>query len=382
MTTPTTNPLGYLGIDSNNPRQTYIRARDPSTTDFRPYSIGDRWVNKLNGSAWMLVSKTIGVAIWQPIGGGATQVQTLTGDTFGPVSPLGGNINIVGSSGLRVDGGFAPSTLTLNNLRDLSAFVVSPFVGESEYTTIQAAMNAALAAGGGNVIILPGTYSENLSFISGVNLIGLQDPRSNSGSLSHIIGNHVFPATNFFSVQNLSFNATGGNTFATAAGANVSVIFDNCVLNQLAGPGSVFNIDAAAGGTNFYFYQCNFAAVDRVFNLIANAQVQLNECTTITPITFVCSSNGSQFSFASDISGEDFYSGTSRGTYRFCRLNNSVQNLQINPGAAVELTHCSVNSPFAFYATGTGALNKALNVCTGAATTPAGTLVVTTFATS
>lgn len=380
MVTPTSNPLGYLGIDSLNPRDTFYRRRNPTVTDLRPYKLGDRWINTQAASAFILVSKSNSIADWEAMGGGSTQVASLSGNTGGAIFPVAGNINLFGTSGLIFDG--VGNTLTVNNLRDLSPFVVSPFIGESEYTSIQAAMNAALLAGGGNVIILPGTYSENLTFISGVNLIGLQDPRSNSGALTHIIGNHVFPATNFFSVQNLSFNAAAGNTFATTAGANVSVIFDNCVLNQLAGPGSVFNIDAAAGGTNFYFYQCNFAAVDRVFNLIANAQVQLNGCTTIAPSTFVCSSNGSQFSFASDISGEDFYSDTSTGTYRFCRLNNSVQNLQINLGAAVELTHCSVNSPFAFYATGTGALNKALNVCTGAATTPEGTLTVTTFTTS
>jgi len=382
MVTPTTTPLGYLGVDSPNPRNTFYRRRNPTINDLRSYKLGDRWVNTQDATAFILVSKTNTIADLEAIGGGSTQIASITGDTFGPVFPTAGNINLIGSSGLKVDGGFAPSTLTLNNLRDLSPFVVSPFIGESEYTSIQTAMNAALVVGGGNVIILPGIYSENLSFISGVNLIGLQDPRSNSGSIVHIIGNHVFPATNFSSIQNLSFNAAAGNTFSTAGGANVSVIFDNCVLSQLAGGGAVFNITTPAGGTNFFFYQCNFAAVTNTFTLVSNAQVELHECTSIAPSTFICSSNALVVAFSSNINGEDFYSGTSRGFYRFCRLNNSVQNLQINPGAVVELTHCSINSPAANYATGTGALNKALNVCTGAATTPAGTLAVTTFATS
>ncbi len=47
-------------------------------------------------------------------GGGGSPVQTLTGDTGGPVPPTLNNINLIGGAGVSVAGNAGTSTLTIN----------------------------------------------------------------------------------------------------------------------------------------------------------------------------------------------------------------------------------------------------------------------------
>lgn len=64
MATPNSFPLGYLGTDSINARDTYYRRRDPTPADYRAYKIGDRWINTSSSTPFMLVSKSNLSATW------------------------------------------------------------------------------------------------------------------------------------------------------------------------------------------------------------------------------------------------------------------------------------------------------------------------------
>jgi hypothetical protein len=91
-----------------------IATRDPTSTDLN-YKLGREWINKSTPSIWYLGSKTTSVATWIAAGSGTSGgVVTLTGDSGGAISPLAGNITVVGDSadGMSVVG--TANTLTVN----------------------------------------------------------------------------------------------------------------------------------------------------------------------------------------------------------------------------------------------------------------------------
>ena len=91
-----------------------VATRDPTSTDLN-YKLGREWINKSTPSLWFLGSKTTSVATWIAAGSGASGgVVTLTGDSGGAISPLAGNITVVGDSadGMSVVG--TANTLTVN----------------------------------------------------------------------------------------------------------------------------------------------------------------------------------------------------------------------------------------------------------------------------
>jgi hypothetical protein len=99
-TIPPPNPLSYEG-------QVAIpfvtRTYDPQTT-FNTFPISCVWINTSSSQAWMLVSKPLGVANWLPIGGGATQIGTITTPDAQVVHPVASNINFLQSGGINITG--------------------------------------------------------------------------------------------------------------------------------------------------------------------------------------------------------------------------------------------------------------------------------------
>jgi hypothetical protein len=92
-----------------------IAQRNPTPNDVN-YPLGQEWVNSVNATAYLLtqVSTISGVyqASWQSITGAASSLNTLTGNTGGPISPTFGDIQIVGTGSVAVAG--SGSTLTIS----------------------------------------------------------------------------------------------------------------------------------------------------------------------------------------------------------------------------------------------------------------------------
>jgi hypothetical protein len=97
------------GLYVPNPK-TVIAKRAPATTDVG-YEFGTLWVDKIAGASYQMVMISAGAATWITLGGGSGAVATLTGNSGGAISPVAGNINIVGGAGVTVTG--AGSTLTI-----------------------------------------------------------------------------------------------------------------------------------------------------------------------------------------------------------------------------------------------------------------------------
>ena len=121
-----------------------------------------------------------------------------------------------------------------NNFSGLSPFIVSSTAGQGSYSTIQAAINAANAAGGGTVYIDVGTYTENLTLYGNISLIGAMAPGQATVT---IIGNHT--ATNWVGVigfENIYMRVDSGTllTFTTNSASSDNINITNCYIRARA----------------------------------------------------------------------------------------------------------------------------------------------------
>jgi len=184
----TTKRSGY-GLSSPLPELSPIPIkadRSPTAQD-NGYEIGTTWINTNPLSAdfndvWMITSVVAGSANWEPIGM----------DT----------------------GGSAP----------ISKYVVDAD-GTGDYTTVQAAVDAANAAGGGVVWCRPGTYTENLTLYDGTRIRG-----SVTFGPVTITGVHTPPASGTVIFQDMQLTSAT-HIFSSAAAGTTAIYVTYCVTS-------------------------------------------------------------------------------------------------------------------------------------------------------
>jgi hypothetical protein len=283
---PGDNPTAYLGLKETNPPQLYFRNRAPLVTDSRPYDKGDIWIDEVALEGYTLARNIGGVATWigmaggvgldtltgnaggavppdgadninflgaggltvtgnpgtftltvAPSGGGSV-TETLTGDAGGAVGPDGvGNIDILGNTagylnGIQFTGTPGANTMTAMDLRNITIYVVDAVAGQTEYQTVQAAINAANAAGGGTVYIRPGVYIEDLVLYDAVDLTAAV--ATPAGYQTTITGVHTPPATGTMSIRNLALTSATDILNSAVAGTTTIVIID-CITDCATG---------------------------------------------------------------------------------------------------------------------------------------------------
>lgn len=390
MVTPTTTPLAYLGVDSQNPRDTFYRRRAPTSSDLRAYSIGDRWINTQSSSAFILVSKTNTSSQWEAIGGGSTQVASLTGNDAIPVGPIAGNINISGISGLRVIN-TAPATISLDNLRDLSDFVVSSIPGDSEYSSIQGAINAAAAVGGGIVFIKQGTYIEDLTMGLNVQLIGVtEDP------LFVLIDGTVFIPIGVANIalKNLMIsNLTSGTGHCISEAPfppriTFNLLMENVVVTQTNPAFDAMNyINGGAGtNTNTTMINCTINGGGEGCSFNRFNHLTAWNCT-ISGITKSASSNSLSLMnfYYCNLNGQVALQTSPTNWISYCNIiSGATEAIDCFSATDLRVVHCIVDSTAAsgFWATsfgGGGTLNKADVVLTGTALGIDPAIILTTY---
>jgi len=99
-TTPNNTYTSNAGLSSSSPFVDVFETRDPTGNDTQ-YPIQKKWLNTATSNFWELVRFTssggILQAVWVNLTAGSSgQVQTITGNSGGPLTPIGGNINVVG----------------------------------------------------------------------------------------------------------------------------------------------------------------------------------------------------------------------------------------------------------------------------------------------
>lgn len=220
------------GFSPENVQLPTVQNRAPTTFDVN-YPIGKRWVDEVGGSEYSLVQiSSLGGTLsanWVLLSPASSSLNSLQGDIGGPVLPTSGLINIVGSNGLIVSGNAGTSTLTIEPTE--SGFPISPFVvgpsGQAGYQTIASAISAASTAGGGTVYIQPGTYTENLTLVSNVNLVGASSSPTES---VEIIGTHTPPTSGSIGFTDIFFSSSG-SVLSSAAAGTANIFFDSCLFD-------------------------------------------------------------------------------------------------------------------------------------------------------
>lgn len=99
----------YMGVRAITPPDLVFAERAPTSAD-TAHVIGDIWLDKTALASYQFLGTN-----WIELGTGVVgDIATLTGDTGGPISPVGANIDILGdvTSGIHVDGTAGTLTIT------------------------------------------------------------------------------------------------------------------------------------------------------------------------------------------------------------------------------------------------------------------------------
>lgn len=129
--------------------------------------------------------------------------------------------------------------MAYRNYSVANGFTVDPS-GNGDFTTITLALAAATS--GKDIFIRPGTYTENLTLKSGVNLVGFS---GDDGGTVKIIGNMSI-TSGVCQISNI-FLQTNGNYILSATGSSaLNVKLNNCYLNCSNFSGIFFTSSSAA----------------------------------------------------------------------------------------------------------------------------------------
>src|SRR5271157_1036477 len=114
------------------------------------------------------------------------------------------------------------------------------------FHTIQSAINYVQAQGEQtSIFIRPGTYIENLTLYSGINLEGADQ------DLVLINGIHTPPTTGGISISNCRLTSTSDILYSAASGTS-DINISNCTINQSAG----YTLDLLNWNSSFYISYC------------------------------------------------------------------------------------------------------------------------------
>jgi hypothetical protein len=282
---------------ANTPIRRVKQNHAPTPTEIKNFILGDEWIDTSAGDWWKLANNPTGGLIWVRIGGASSsEIDTVTPDSGTPVAPVLDNIFAtgfpVGTANLKgiktFNGGGAGDILELQNLRDLSRYIVGPNATESQFTSIQTAINTAIADGFNTanptiVYILPGTYIEDLILQPGIGLSGVG---VNAQTMTVLVqGAAVLnppPGTNAFSAEGITFATNGAAVPAfSIQGANdVSAFFTNCAFFGNSGTSyeTVNTLAVVEHFGCFYFAGAGFS----VWNLNGNSDIFINCISTFT----------------------------------------------------------------------------------------------------
>ena len=263
----------------------------------------------------------------------------------------------------------------ITKLSAITPFVVSGS-GNAAYQTIQSAINAANAAGGGLVFVQSGTYTENLTFFDKIALAGVSEQDTT------IVGIHTPPSTGTLNIDRCTFSSATSIFSSNAAGTS-TIIIEDCTLSATSGyafdlpnwtaPGSIglFNLasfGANDGGINntggasvFAFSVGMGSGGSNVMNL--SGTILWNTSEFGAPISL---QTGSVFtfdycSFAHTVT----CANNSTGTFSFGRFSTGASpSLTMSSSAAIGLTDCIINSSNNPAITGAGAGTLTLGTMT------------------
>lgn len=121
--------------------------RAPTSSDTK-FPLGQLWVRTDTAQVYILAQLSSGSASWTLASPGASDVDTLTGDSGGALSPTAGNMNVLGGTNMTVAG--AGSTLTVN----MDAAITLATSVSSPLYTVAAANDLAITSATGQDVVM------------------------------------------------------------------------------------------------------------------------------------------------------------------------------------------------------------------------------------
>jgi len=243
----------------------------------------------------------------------------------------------------------------------VTPFIVSAsgITNGANFTTIQAACNAANAAGGGIVVVQPGTYTENLTLFSDVHIMGLQF--ADAGGGVNIIGTHTPPTSGGFAFQYVSLSSATAIFNSAAAGtthlilANAAVNVTNGYTFNLAnwtGKLESFDVNAAIGTADGYINNSGGSTIAIFDSSIGSGTTNVmtisgpyfvNGIAVYCPVNFITGS--SLFSDFSTYGQTITISNNTTGYLRNCTFTSGASAaITMSSSGAIELSHAVVSS--------------------------------------
>lgn len=153
-----------------------IATRAPVSTDIR-FPLGQLWVRKDTAQVYILAQLSSGSASWTLASPGASDVDTLTGDSGGAISPAAGNITIAGGEGIDTSG--SGSTITIagedatSANKGIASFVAADFSVSSGAVSL--GDDVVKDVGTDSGAVTPATHTLNIVGGEGIDTSGATD---------------------------------------------------------------------------------------------------------------------------------------------------------------------------------------------------------------
>jgi len=294
-----------VGTSTDNVAVPFYALVNPTSTNVG-FPIGKRWVNTAGNTVYSLTSYTPSagalVANWQADAGGSILVSTLTGDSGGPISPVLGNINLLGTA-LEISTVGSGNTITFSipptfSIGSTSGTNTATILGGTSIT-LDGAVGTAIGIGAS---LVAGTI-----VIGGTGQTGTLTLGSSSGTNTVIVGggagattvNIATGATNAKTV-NIGTGAITGNAVTIGSGTGTGAVTINAGLG-LVQVGSALQGTSTITGATFY------ATADAGGVVSQNAMSNINSTTISTGVGTIHMSTGN---VATNTGWIKFYIGT------------------------------------------------------------------------
>jgi hypothetical protein len=282
--------------------------------------------------------------------------------------------------------------MAYRNYAPANGFIVDQ-LGNGDFTTIQAAINAAIP--GDTIYLNPGTYTENPALKAGVNISALESVALTPNVT--IVGQCTFSSAGSVSLSGIRLQ-TNNNFLLSVTGSAASIVnLENCYLNCTNNTG----INAASSGnSSISLYKCNGDIGTpgiAYFSLSSNTELFVvlgyytNSGNSVAPSTIagtaiwqmyntyfhaVISTSGvsagmtcfsCMFDTGALATPTITHNATSTGiTFIDCFFASSgVSAITVGAGAIVNVYNCQIFSSATNVITGAGTLNYGMNTYTG-----------------
>jgi len=253
----------FVNIGLNAPAVTSA-TRAPITSDHG--TIGDVWVNRTSAISYILTQNVGGTFTWSVSSAGSGDLDTLTGDGGGAITPAAGNITLAGGTNITSAGAGNTITFNLDGAITLATSVTSPLY--------LAAAGMEIRAAAANDITL------QMGDAVGANVIDFED--SASATVASLNSNGQFSAVNLDGIIGAVTPAAITGTTITGSTSITSPIYTTAAgvdtnINSAAGQNIIIQMGDNAGANRVSFEDSDSA---EVFSIDSNGAL-----STLTALT-------------------------------------------------------------------------------------------------